>query len=370
MGLFKALKKAANWAGRQVKKGAKELSHAAGSVPIVGKPLKGIVDITITSELNFLGGAMDGERIDRAGLRSLKTTVQAVRDVAPYAQMVISMVPGIGTVAAASIAAGLALAQGQPINAAIIAGVRGAVPGGAMGTAVFDVSVSLGRGESVDKALINATPGLSKVEKKALLTVSTAVKAVANGKRVDDAAYEAAMKHLPKSARIAVQSGVAIGKGASVQGTMKKAAVKVVPGLAKSGAKKIAASASLGSSTKNMKKDEKHGANTAVGLMQKQAKPIEVQVVRSVLDKSGQAGFDLALAVVVGKNEKPGQPETTDEAVENAIVQGAQAFTPTRLVQLESHFSSDELLRASIATARVKVETKSWWRELLEELFT
>jgi hypothetical protein len=361
MGLFRALKKGVNYAGRQMKRGAKSLSKAAGKVPLIGKPLKGVVDITITTELSFLGGAMDGERIDKAALRSLKDTVQSVRDVAPYAQVVISMVPGVGTVAAASIAAGLALAQGQPINAIIIAGVRGAVPGGAIGAAAFDVSVSLGRGESIDTALVKSVPGLTSSQKKALFVVGESIHRVASGQRIDDAVYTSAMKQLPSSVQVAVKTGTAIGKGANVQESMSGAAKKVAPALVKAGAEKIVASKTMSKQTSNMNKEEKTGACTAVGLLQKRARPIEIQLIRAQLSATAKGGFDVMLASVVGTRESG-----TEKA---AITTGAQMFTPGRLNELKSQFSNDEFLYASLETARVEVVTKPWWKSLYDELF-
>ena len=58
----------------------------------------------------------------------------------PYVHSVISLVPGVGSGISAALGAAQALADGRPIDEAIVAGVRTAISGGPMAEMAFDTT--------------------------------------------------------------------------------------------------------------------------------------------------------------------------------------------------------------------------------------
>jgi hypothetical protein len=140
-------------AGRAVGGVAKGIADESGrigrglkGVPIVGGALEGVYHYAL---LAIPGGALffaseqvlvEGKRVDRVALNALRQGVKDVHEVAPYAQMVISLVPGVGPGISAAIGCGLALAEGQPISEALMTGVEDALPGGPLAKMACDVA--------------------------------------------------------------------------------------------------------------------------------------------------------------------------------------------------------------------------------------
>jgi hypothetical protein len=86
-----------------------------------------------------------------------ETFLDIVNVVAPFAQTVISFVPGVGAVVNGAIAACISLAQGKHISDALIAGTVSALPGGPLAKAAFSAGVSIVKGQNVGTAALNAT---------------------------------------------------------------------------------------------------------------------------------------------------------------------------------------------------------------------
>jgi hypothetical protein len=140
-------------AGRAIGGVAKGIADASGTigrelgkVPIVGGALEGMYHYGL---LTIPGGALffaseqvivEGKRVDKVALGALKTAVKDFHEVAPYAQMVISLVPGVGPGVSAAIGCGLALADGQPLTEALMTGVEDALPGGPLAKMACDVA--------------------------------------------------------------------------------------------------------------------------------------------------------------------------------------------------------------------------------------
>jgi len=121
-----------------------KISSALSKIPVVGGLLHGLYDATFFA---VLGPVMmteqivvEGQRIDTVALNELKAQLRDFKEVGPYAEMVCSLIPGIGTGIAAAIGVGLALANGQGIAEAVLAGVEAAVPGGPLAKMAFDVA--------------------------------------------------------------------------------------------------------------------------------------------------------------------------------------------------------------------------------------
>jgi hypothetical protein len=141
-----------------------------------------------------------GQRLDRALLDAGKNQVDIFKTAAPFAQIGLSFIPGVGQGISAAIGAGLALANGKPITEALIAGVKGAIPGGPL----VQQAVDLGMKAAVD---------------------------VASGKRWDEIALNAVRSRLPggEAGKIAFDTGLALAQGKKLQDVGLAAAGRFVP---------------------------------------------------------------------------------------------------------------------------------------------
>lgn len=98
----------------------------------------------------------NGDSLIEAAKAAQKAGIKSAKESLQYAQMVAPFVPGIGSGAAAALAAGGALAQGKPITDIMIKAARAAVPGGELALTAFDVGVSLAKGKSVTAVALQA----------------------------------------------------------------------------------------------------------------------------------------------------------------------------------------------------------------------
>jgi hypothetical protein len=274
----KAVTAAAKWAGRAVG----TVAHAAGSViheaadvmghiPIVGGPLHTVLDAA--NPFNVIEHIAKGERIDKAVLGDLKNKLAAVKEVAPYAAMVASMVPGVGSGVAAALNTAVALSSGRSITEAVAEGVRDALPGGAAVRAAFDTARALSKGERIDQALL-----------------------------------ETARNQLPAEARGAFDTGLAVAHGQNLQ----KALVNGVQQLGKEqlgkladiGDKAVGASATL-AKLRTMVPDPEHaGFNLGLGVMAHTGvTPAALYAVRMKLTPESKRGFDKALVAQTKRAE-------------------------------------------------------------------
>lgn len=155
------LSDACSFCGRVLEFGGQLLTK----IPIVGGIFHAAFGI-ITLPLRFVESVMSGRRIDSALIDMAKNTLSAVREVAPYITTVIGVIPGLGTAVSMAIAGGLAIASGIPIDQALIAAVKSAIPGGALAQAVFSIGVAAVRGENIVQASLQAglaaLPGQAK----------------------------------------------------------------------------------------------------------------------------------------------------------------------------------------------------------------
>lgn len=119
------------------------------------------------SSKSFLGSV--GSAIGSVGgaIGSVVTTAL------PIAQTIISFVPGVGAGVNAAIAAGTALAKGQPITDAVIAAAKGAIPGGPLAQQALESAVAIAKGKNVSETVLaaarNQIPG-GEVAKRAFDT--------------------------------------------------------------------------------------------------------------------------------------------------------------------------------------------------------
>ena len=153
------------------------------SIPVLGK-IVSIVGEAASAPYNLAAGIASGERLDHVLVGQLKAQVKIIKDVAPYAQMVVSLVPGIGTGISAALGAGVALAEGKGITDIVKAAVAGAIPGGAVASQAFNQAVSLIHNSGLDKAALEkARAALPPAAQKAF-DIGTAV---ASGENIQTA---------------------------------------------------------------------------------------------------------------------------------------------------------------------------------------
>lgn len=218
-----------HFASNAVKSAGREIGHVShgiqsvtgaitkevGKIPIVGGPLHTIFDVSFHIALGptnmMIAVAIEGKRIDHVVLDNLKQQLHDFKQVAPYAQMVISVVPGVGQGVSAALSAGLALAEGQPIDEVLKAGLVGALPGGPLVKAAVTMGVEtiqhVARGEKLDfqtfartaGGIAGSTLGLPVAAMNALTTGISIAGGIAHGNPLDKTISDAAIQGLPIS---------------------------------------------------------------------------------------------------------------------------------------------------------------------------
>ncbi len=199
------------------------VADTLGKVPLIGPGLKGLYGLTYGTLIQSANNVLSGVRLDKVLSRHLESQIQNVKGVAPYVQTIISVVPGIGPGISGAISAGLTLAQGRPIEEALVDAVAGAVPGGALAKSVAKAGFAAASGKPLSDIAISALriPPAAKDALKAGLRVASDV---AQGKRIDKlflAEANRQIDRLPPEFRKAAQVGVALGQGKKVQDIAK-----------------------------------------------------------------------------------------------------------------------------------------------------
>lgn len=190
-------------------------TKALSKIPVLGGAL-GAASNLLAGPINVAEALAAGGRIDRVAMNALKSAVKDIKTVAPYAQMVLSMVPGIGSGLSAAIGAGLALASGMSITDAVLAGVKGALPGGPIAAAAFDVASAVASGKPIAQVALNAIP-ISPAAKQALIQGINLTRDLAAGKNVSQTLIDTALKQLPPVAQKAVQIASALAHAKNLQ---------------------------------------------------------------------------------------------------------------------------------------------------------
>lgn len=242
-----AISDAGEWVGGAVATAGSAVGSAAGDVidfvadtaETIGKGLDAIPVIGsllsaawsgATSPFQIAQDVSNGVPLDQVAMNAFERELKNIKDVAPYAQTVISFVPAIGPVASGAISAGIALANGQPIDQVLIAGVKGAIPGGPLAAAAFDASVGIMQGKSIEEIGVNSVSNLGKAigvnlppdVSKYLASGLQVAKGVASGERVDTAIVNEAIAQLPPEAQKAANAARDIGNGAALSDILIK----------------------------------------------------------------------------------------------------------------------------------------------------
>jgi peptidoglycan hydrolase-like protein with peptidoglycan-binding domain len=191
----------------------------------VGSGLASVVGNVVTSPVRLASDLAQGKNVLQSLGDTVKRDLQSAKDLAPYAQAVLSVVPGVGQGVNAAIAAGSALAHGQNITDALVSGVKGMVPGGPLAQEALDTAYNLAKGQSVTEALASAARNRLP-EGPARMAFDTGL-ALAHGKNLQDLAKEQGMSFFenqlsPVASRALSSTGPLIGQ-------VQRAVVSVVP---------------------------------------------------------------------------------------------------------------------------------------------
>lgn len=144
-----------------------------------------------TSGFHYYGGPGKAISLDDIG--------DALGDALAIAEIIVSFVPVVGQGINAAIAAGAALARGENITDAIVAGAKNALPGGPVAAKAFDMAYAAG-------------------------------KALASGGNIGDASIAAARAALPEGpAQQAFDVGLALAQGQNVQQILVTATSSLSP---------------------------------------------------------------------------------------------------------------------------------------------
>lgn len=358
---------------------AGKVGSAISKVPIVGAPVDALFTMayhTATAPARIaVDVAIKGKRIDKAFLGRIHEQVHDLKEVAPYAQMVISTVPGVGQGASAAIGTGLALAQGQPIDKALIAGVLSAVPGGPLAQAAASVAAAgveaAVRGEKFDASavapMLNQLP-IPPAAKEALKAGMQMTADIAAGKKVDaalaDSALKAGMHYMPDSAKKAFQTGLGVQVAAVMQ-NVKAAHLPDIHGkLVESGIQLAKSVPAIGEARKLAGAGSK-GFDLAHGLLSQKATLFDVAHIRNgITHPADKMGFDMALATRIGLVSHPPRHDLSPAAsAGRAIAHGMQGMAdPEHKKILMQHVqaSPSATVGAKVAVAHIVAKRESW----------
>lgn len=390
-GLFS---KVGHFFGNAAKSAGREISHvrdsvqsatgtvtkAIGKVPVVGAPIKTVLDASYhlaSMPVDIVvDSALKGGRIDRVVAKHLNQAVREVKAVVPYAQMVVSTVPGIGTGLSGALGAGLALSNGQPIDKALMAGVVGAIPGGPVAQAAARVGMSAASAAvhhekfDVKSAIGAATDALPipPAAKEALHRGVEMTAAIASGKKVDaalaDAALREGMAYLTPEAKKAFQSGLGVATGAIMQ-QVKAAHLPNVQGkLAETGLR-LAKSVPAVAEARKLVGPGTHGFDIGHGIMSHTVGVNDLVHARALLKTpADKMGFDMALANKVGLVAHPPHPKLSPAAeAGRTIVHGMRGIPEpkkkTAIMQAITK-SPSAAVGAKVAVQHIEVQKESW----------
>ena len=292
--------------GRHASATSRDIAAGLSGVPAVGPGLHALYQLSPAVQITLAANIAAGKRIDRAAYEALKTRIKAYQDIAPYAQTVISFVPGVGQGISGAIGAANALSKGQPISEAMIQGVRGALPGGPMAQAAFDVAVAGIQGKPLTEVALSALP-LDPEQKKLVIASALAAKDIAEGKNVSESLYTRGRVLLPPEAQKALDIGVAIAQGQKLQKIAKDQIVQTLPQLVAIGAHEIGGDEVLKSGLDALKNNPEvaKGFATGVGFLKHKATPAALIEIRKNLPPAVKKGFDIAASAQVGKVALP-----------------------------------------------------------------
>lgn len=202
--------KALSDVGKEVQKGITSIKDLCNQVPVLGPALSGLVDLSLPG-VSLTAAILQGESIDKALLDDFNRAISAAKAVAPIAKMIVSFIPGIGTGVAAAIAAASALAEGQPIEKALLDAVMAAIPGGAIAQAVCTAAVAAAQGQNIAEAALGAVGEMvaGRAGRAVGEIAGSAITAAASGQDVGQALIQSGTRELGEF--VGGKAGEAVG---------------------------------------------------------------------------------------------------------------------------------------------------------------
>ncbi len=201
------------------------IKNAIKKIPVVGAPLASVYGVAIAPAA-LAESLASGQRVDKALIGNFKSQIADIKTIAPYAATVVTFVPGVGQGVGAAMAAATALANGQPLSAAVLSGIKGAIPGGQLAQSAFGAVQAVAQGKSLDQIAVSSLP-IPDAQKAALKTALSVASKISKGQKVDAIVMEEALKRLPPEVSKAVHVGLAVGHAANIQKKSHLAAKKV-----------------------------------------------------------------------------------------------------------------------------------------------
>jgi len=185
--------------GFAVRAGLGAVSAAASGRNVFQGALRSVASTPLTRfAIDTGAGVARGENILKAAQKAGQAGIADVRESLRFAAMVAPFVPGIGTGAAAALAAANALASGERISDALIAAARNAVPGGALAQTAFDMAANLAKGKKLSEAVLDAARSRLPGGPAAKAAFDSGL-ALAKGKSLQDSLIAGGGRLLPKS---------------------------------------------------------------------------------------------------------------------------------------------------------------------------
>jgi len=317
------------------------VADTLGHIPVLGAGLKGLYGLTYGALLQTIDNVVSGVRLDKAASRYFESQVQNIKSVAPYVQTIISVVPVLGPGISGAISAGLTLAQGKPIDEALVDAVAGAMPGGALAASAVKIAYAAASGKPVADMAVSLLP-LPAAVREGVIAGMRVTSDLAAGKRVDKAFLEEANRQidkLPPQFRAAAQVGVALGQGKRLQDVVSQQVPRLVAAggpLAESG--KNALSSPVVRHARELAGAGQHGFDVAQGLVARSGvSPHQLERIRSNFKGVTRKGFDIATALHLGRvlsaPERVGKGSPAASAAD-FIMKGVQGAPVASVVSL------------------------------------
>ena len=374
------------------------LGDLVKKIPVVGPLFHGLLGIA-GEPFAISEDILKGDRIDHVVVNEFRRRIGSVREIAPYAQTVIAFVPAVGPLASSAIGAGLAIAEGRPADEVAMAAVAGAIPGGALAKAAYDV----GRAAIVNKkvggvaSLVSAVGAAAGVQippaaGAALRGGLNALQAVANGTKPDRALLQGAMSAAPGVAKgldlqadadaliskaqamipslsdaqrkvlhDALHTGIAMQHAQNLQALTTVALSRGGPmnKLAAAGRSQLSRDPVAQAAASTLGGQGAAGFQVALGLMQHKSSPFQAAATRATLAPQETHGFDTAAALQTGRVLGAGGPDVGGPAARagHAITHGTRGSSdPSQRARLVGSAAKTDAGRAGAVAAAADVE--------------
>lgn len=276
------------------------LQGALHSVPVLGPGLAGVYGYTYGAAIKTGDAIAHGQRIDQAALNYLKDQIHNVKDVAPYAQLVIKHVPVVGPGASGAIQAGLDIASGRRVDDSLIDGAATAGYLSPNTANALKAGAHAAQGLGVDPSQLASLP-LTNLQKVTMGAIAQQVKNMQSGTipivPVAVSNLNDQIEKLPPGVRDALKAGLAMGQAKRLQDIAQQALPEAIVQLGRIGNMAAQNDPAVAAARNLAPKAGVDGFNIGMGLMQHAASPTEIASIRDQIKNGDQRkAFDMALA--------------------------------------------------------------------------